>query len=191
MLDIDWRDNKSVIIGNLFVLLTGLFWRVDVSFFLLLYWLENIVAGVFNVLKMISVNNENSPLVLKLFTIPFFIVHYGVFNAAHLVFLLVFIGMFNQSFDAVGYLLDNFWLFLLNLGILVVEYVQGFLGWRRYGMDTSVGELMFQPYRRIVVLHLTIILGAFLYFVFYSSRVFLLVLMVMKTLIDIKIRPST
>ncbi len=46
---------------------------------LMLYWAENVVIGVVNVLRM-SVSGESE----KWFYIPFFIVHYGLFCFGHL-----------------------------------------------------------------------------------------------------------
>jgi len=177
--------NRSVILFNLFTLTTGLIWNIDVRFFLLFYWLESIIAGIFNIIKMATVNNEESPITLKAFLIPFFIIHYGLFNAGHLVFLVFFINQFNTGVTASMYVFEHVRLFALNLALLLVEYIQELKIWASTDADTSVGVLMFKPYGRIVVMHITIISGATLYFILGSNRIFIVLLMVLKTIVDL------
>jgi len=123
----------------------------------------------------------------KLFLVPFFMVHYGIFMTVHLVFLLVFIGEFSVGMSAISYVVDNFWVFAFNLILLVSDYIIGFLGWRNSMEDSSVAGLMFRPYGRIVAMHLTLIFGAFLFYTLNSGRVFLVLLMILKTFADIRI----
>ena len=58
-----------------------------------LYWLENLVIGVFTVARMIGTAFANvGNLLGALFMAPFFTVHYGGFCYGHGVFLSVFAG---------------------------------------------------------------------------------------------------
>src|SRR6185503_10154265 len=60
---------------------------------LLLYWCENVVVGVFNVLRLIFVQPRNPVVwVGKGFLIPFFMVHYGGFTFVHGMFVLSMFG---------------------------------------------------------------------------------------------------
>jgi hypothetical protein len=68
-----------------------------------------------------------------------------------------------------------------------VDYIQDYRVWVNTGEEGSVGMLMFRPYGRIVAMHFTLILGAFLYVFMGSNRAFLVVLMVMKTRVDLRI----
>ena len=50
----------------------------------LLYWLENVVVGGFNVLRMLSARpRDGVRWVAKAFLVPFFVVHFGLFTATH------------------------------------------------------------------------------------------------------------
>jgi len=181
------QSSRSILFLNLIALASALIWGLDVRFFLLFYWLESGVAGIFNVLKMVSVKDPESAGSTKLFLVPFFMVHYGIFMTVHLVFLLVFIGEFSVGMSAISYVVDNFWVFAFNLILLVSDYIIGFLGWRNSMEDSSVAGLMFRPYGRIVAMHLTLIFGAFLFYTLNSGRVFLVLLMILKTFADIRL----
>src|SRR5438034_5890206 len=66
-------------------------WTVFVV--LLLYWCENVVVGAFNVLRMVCAYPQVSiAWVGKLFVIPFFMVHYGMFTFVHGIFVLSLFG---------------------------------------------------------------------------------------------------
>jgi hypothetical protein len=185
MEQIDWEKNRSIILLNLFTLITGLLWGIDVRFFLLYYWLENLIAGVFNVIKMLTLNNDENPLLTKLFKSTYFTMHYGIFITVHLMFLFSFISYSNPRTNPIQYVIDNLQLFLINLVLLIGDYVNGYLKWRKTSIAVTIGELMFSPYRRIVVMHLTIIFGAILYTGIQSSWVFLVIMMLMKTYVEV------
>src|SRR5438067_2017265 len=64
---------------------------------LLLFWVENVIVGGFNVLRMLWAQPDNPLIwVAKAGTIPFFIFHYGMFTTVHGVFVLTLFGGVNQ-----------------------------------------------------------------------------------------------
>jgi len=66
-------------------------WTVFVV--LLLYWCENVVVGAFNVLRMVCAYPQvGIAWVGKLFVIPFFMVHFGMFTFVHGMFVLSLFG---------------------------------------------------------------------------------------------------
>src|SRR5262245_55928254 len=72
----------------------------DVFPLILLYWIENVILGVLNVARMLCVDPEDRATWLgKLFTVPFFCVHYGLFTAGHGSILL---GIFGKGYDSEG-----------------------------------------------------------------------------------------
>ena len=99
---------------------------------------------------------------MKLSIIPFFIIHYGGFMLGHLVFLLAF---FASGIWASGSLLEI--LGALIIGFLAlfashaISFYTNYIAGKEYE-HANVKTLMFSPYGRIVVMHLTIIFGAFL-----------------------------
>jgi hypothetical protein len=144
-------------------------WRVvDI---LLLFWLENVVIGVFNVLRMglrVVSFREWEGLIL----IPFFIFHFGIFCAAHGAILMGFaVGTQMGSDLAMGAsgvvtivreLLTQSGMVWGLAGMVLshgVSFVLNFLigGELR---RTDVRTLMGQPYARVMILHVVIIFGA-------------------------------
>jgi len=192
------------------VLLLG--WSVfDIVF---LYWAENLVIGAINVLKMLFASPDPragledphggparerppSPVatratgwITKLFTIPFFIVHYGGFCVGHGIFVF---ALFNQA----GEFGDDLWSALpalvtgalgLSLAALAASHLYSFfvnyLGSGEF-RRTDVRALMMRPYGRIVALHLTILLGGFVVAALGDPLYMLVVLVVLKTFVDL------
>lgn len=160
----------------------------------LLYWCENVVVGGFNVLRM-AFARPSEPLAqaVKLFMIPFFCVHYGMFTFVHGVFVF---GLFGGGFSHHG--------FGINPGIVLEAIRREGLGWPIAALVASHGfsffhnylaggeyrnvslpQLMTRPYGRIVLLHVTIIFGGFLVMALGSPVAALVLLVLLKTAIDL------
>jgi hypothetical protein len=81
----------ALITANLAPLFGILFFGWDAASIVLLYWIENLIIGAYNILMMILVKvKSRSAQFKKLFIIPFFCVHFGGFCAVHGFFLLAF-----------------------------------------------------------------------------------------------------
>lgn len=165
----------------------------DVLPVLVLYWFENVIIGVLNVLKMLCVRPRDAALWLgKLFTVSFFIVHYGMFTAVHGVLVL---GIFRTDSTPGNSPLDPaLWQYMLGTGIqfaalaLALSHTFSFatnyirLGeYRRAGLE----ELMGQPYGRVIVLHLVVLLGGFLTMALQTPTFGLVLLVVLKSAADL------
>lgn len=120
--------------------------------------------------------------------IRFFIYHYGGFMLAHALFLGVFIfafkssGLYNPAsfnFSSALSIIVSFASLLASHG---VSYKVNFLG-RQEFLEISPARQLMQPYRRIGVMHLTIVFGAFA-FVLRSTKAFLIVLILAKIVVD-------
>ena len=88
----------ALIVANL-VPLYGVF-RLHWPVFpiLLLFWMENVVVGVFNVFKMLVASPaEPATWLTKSVMIPFFCVHYGMFTLVHGIFVFVLFGGYATS----------------------------------------------------------------------------------------------
>lgn len=181
----------ALILANL-VPLGGVFlldWQVfDI---LMLYWAENVVIGIVNVLRM-GVSGEGS----KFFMIPFFIMHYGLFCFGHLTAVTsIFsdaIGTATawQYFFAVPMAVA--WKSPLWLGIAAIavshlfSFFANFIAGEEY-RRTTVAELMSRPYGRIIVLHVAIIFGAALIQWLGSPVMMLVVLIAAKIALDLRL----
>jgi hypothetical protein len=115
----------------------------------------------------------------RLFTSIFFALHYGLFNLGHFVFLIVLSAFFLESFTTEQSTIENsmehliqqdlwkklefisqwiiFPVIFFNQFSAYRDYVKG----RREGKipSSEISELMFIPYKRIFLMHFTIVIG--------------------------------
>ena len=212
---------QILIAVNLSIIAGVYIWQWSVFDIVFLYWVENLVIGVINVLRMaIASGDERSvrniagrainasinpthrstagPAILrhgiKFFLIPFFIVHYGGFCYGHGMFVMAMFGADgmmdagNASADALSMAALFTTPVIAGISLLTIShlfsFVQNFLMGGEY-KRTNAATLMMRPYGRIVALHITILLGAFLAAVFGSPLALLVVLVIMKTGADL------
>jgi hypothetical protein len=192
----------ALLLGNLIPLVALYFFHWDVFSLLFLFWLENVIIGIVNVLKIIfagtgASNGLSSQARLiffaaKLFLIPFFCIHYGLFTLVHGVFI---IGLFDKgvhhgfgiSFPLILQVIrDNHlqWPFAGLVVSHLISFFWDFL-WRGEFRQANPLELMKQPYSRVVVMQLTIIIGGFLMMALHSPEAGLVFLVILKTGIDL------
>ena len=72
---------------------------------MVLYWFENIIVGLLNVLRMAWIPTGDTPaagIFQKLFTIFFFSVHYGIFTLVHGIFVFSLLGPGGLMTEAAG-----------------------------------------------------------------------------------------
>jgi len=158
-------------------------WRVfDV---LLLFWAENVIIGVFNVLRMLVVATRREPGAVGLAL--FFTLHYGIFTIVHGVFVVTLFGPPAESpLPAFAALAAPG--LVLPLAALVASHGVSFLANFVFGgeMDrVSAGALMAAPYGRVVVLHVTIIFGGFAVAASGAPVLALALLVALKIVVDL------
>jgi hypothetical protein len=211
-----YRVHSSRIAAALLVItnlipLAGVLWLGwDLMLILALYWAENGIVGVINVLKIltaegqppqnfpVSVNGRPATSLTRLGTAGFFCVHYGIFWVVHGFFVFTFVpamtgfdplsspglGPFDGGLAALP---DAPVLLAGVVGLAVshgVSFWTNYLGRGEY-QRLSPAEVMVQPYGRLVILHLTIIVGAFVSIFLGTPIGSLLVLVVLKTALDL------
>ena len=170
----------ALVLANLVPLFGVLYLDWDVSSLVVLYWSENLVIGGYTIIKMLLKARGR-----KRFLALFFTLHYGGFCAIHGFFVLQLTRFAGENWGhaaavtwpgplAIIQMLVNLAQqvlsaapreFLLACLALVVShgasFVLVYLGQREYE-HTTMSELMNAPYRRIAVLQIAIITGAFL-----------------------------
>src|SRR3989344_3910561 len=148
----------------------------DIYSLLLLYWFESAVVGLYTILKLRWVPSGRLWL-----TTPFFIVHFGMFMIVHLILINAFVSPTASTLPLRS--------LLLTLASLVVShgvsFVINFLGQKEYMFKTAP-EQMFEPYPRLVVMHMAIVFGAWLGILIGSPTGVLVVLIVTKIGLDIR-----
>ena len=83
----------ALVIANALPLVGVLFLGWTVFPLVLLYWLENLVVGGFNVTKLLLTQPRQPAYWLgKAFLVPFFLVHFGGFTYIHGVLVVAFFG---------------------------------------------------------------------------------------------------
>ena len=164
---------------------------------MVLFWLENIVIGVLNILRILFASPaDTASWAKKLLLVPFFTVHYGLFTAAHGLFVFVLFG--GEPYKA---LVDGLWTidaarraiteFALwpGIGALAASHLFSFfwnyLGQREF-QQARPEALMRTPYSRVIVLQVTIIFGGMLIQILHSPLWALLLLIGLKIGIDLR-----
>lgn len=167
---------------------------------LVLYWAENVLLGVLNVPKILLFLKHHvrrgqitGPPALVFVGMPiFFVLHYGLFTAAHGVAV---VGLFAPGLGVLGPDAPAFdwtapfrrtWPAIAVLALShALSFTVNYLGRREY-LDPARGGQILAPYRRIVVLHVTVIAGAVAVAFLRQPLLPLLVLVLLKTLLDLR-----
>jgi hypothetical protein len=131
----------------------------------------------------------------KFFFVPFFIFHYGLFCLVHGVFIFSIFHREAAGFGLFGGV-DNFlhvfsqehlwWCVAALAASHLWSFCVNYIG-RGEFRRTAIPILMFQPYARIVVLHIAILLGGFVAFALGSNFFVLVLLIAGKTLLDLSL----
>lgn len=190
----DWL----LIIANLLPLYGVWFEGWDPKQMFLVYCLETIIIGGYNVIKMIIVTLDrkrdiwegaggNKTMITGWFFILFFIVHYGFF-----VFIQtgIFAGVSglnaNSDFGPLTFLSKIFSYLSLDAKMVLYIFITMY-GFRmlfdfilsgKY-RSSSLGLLMFQPYLRIFIQQFVVILGS-MFLAFGAGKIFMLIFVAIK-----------
>jgi hypothetical protein len=197
---------RVLALGNLAPLAGVMFlgWRIgDV---VLLYWVENLIVGAVNVLRMavcvprvrtgaLAGSAPPRPIEIaagKTFLIGFFVFHYGMFCMGHGVFLAHMFGdalgrgQGDDIVTVVGALLREPAFGIAVLGLTVshlFSFFHNFIGSGEY-RTADIQALMLRPYGRIVVVHLFIFAGAFATQAIGSPAAVMVAFIVIKVVVD-------
>lgn len=189
-----WRRASilALVAANAVPLVCVVLFHWEVLPLMLLFWSENVVIGLFNVLKILTCSVHGAADILgKFFFAAFFTVHYGMFTLVHGVFV---VGLFGRNAAHSGAGADQILpaisenhLLLPILGLAIshgVSYTTNYLRGGEY-RRTSPPQLMYQPYLRVIILHVTILGGGILILTFKSPTAGLAALVVLKTIVDL------
>lgn len=161
--------SAAIIAGGVLVL--G--WSVFIV--IALFWFENVIIGALNVAKMLisGARLGGKALIGAVALSAFFAVHYGLFTVVHGDFVVALFG--RQDLGVVGgglftplaRMLDylfadrNGWLAIT--AILAFQLTAFVRWWTSERVDAlSLATLMFAPYGRIMILHVTLLIGGIL-----------------------------
>lgn len=195
----DWLP---LVISNSIPLIGVLFFDWSIGHIIILYWIENLVLGFWNVPRILFagayVNKlKNLPLAI------FFLVHYGIFCFVHGIFIVGLIAFserdsFNSaddvseiattvvSYASLGLIVAIISMFLSTGWDLIKNYIANgeYKKW-------SIGRAMTYPYAHIIVVHIAIFAGAFGAILLGAPLALLIALIVGKTLIELKTKKKS
>lgn len=191
-----------IFLANL-VPLAGVLWDGwSVFALLVLFWIENIITGLFYIPRIILAEGAGPPGVVEINgkarqlgqvgMAAFFCFHYGFFAFGHGTFVFSMVpdersnshyGM-SDAFTVIGE-------YGLSWAILALFVSHGFSFFYNYlyrgEYKTAIFmQQMMRPYNRVIILHLTIIFGGFLVTLLNEPLWGLLVLLGIKIFIDVK-----
>jgi hypothetical protein len=190
---IEWNSGTiALVVANMAPLFWALFFDWSLSGIIFLYWAENGVIGIFNIFKMIrstAVSAPQNKFELRLWGRPysskskgplffFFVFHYGLFTFVHGAVAFALFG--KPDLGIFG--------FFVALGSLFmshgISYRNNFIGKKEYER-ISASDLLAQPYSRIIILQLAVLVGGFLAMFFGSPIVAAVLLICLKTVVDL------
>lgn len=198
-----WRTIALIIIGNLIPVVGVLAFGWNATQILILYWCENVVIGAMTLPRILTaqklVKYPDRPGQIRLDNAVgkgllgcFFIVHYGIFCLVHGVFAVLLVsGAMNGMMENVGAVWPQTlgdsgfrWALLGVVLIHAVMFARDWLigtGYRR----SDPGTEMMRPYNRIIVMHLTVLFGAWALAAVGAPAAAVLTLCLVKTVIEI------
>jgi len=210
-------DRKSflsvilIVTANSIPVIGVIFLKWNPFFILFIYWGESLIIGFFNILKMlISGAIDDGKFSLPGFIgasgiSAFFTVHYGMFMFVHGIFLLVFMIFFSpvniknsggnfDPFSTIPVLFHREGNVLKSelsavIALFISHLISFYMHFIKTGEfnHTKSGDYMMRPYKRIIVMHLTIIFGAMALFATgFKSAIFIIVWIGLKIFFDLK-----
>jgi hypothetical protein len=125
----------------------------------------------------------------KVFLIPFFVVHYGGFATVHGIFILALFGPHGAA-ASVRALPSAVEAQGIVFGVLAMAASHTFSFVHNYLMSGEYRRaapyvMMFQPYARVMILHVTILIGGFLAKALGGPTVALVLLILLKIGVDL------
>ena len=178
----------TLMVANLIPLAGVLFLGWDLGQIMVLFWAENAVIGFFTLIKLVMMARWMSLVVG-----PFFVAHYGGFMAGHFIFVYF---LFVRGIDATGSepavlpalkaLFIPLWPALAALFVSHgVSFFTNYIGRGEYKRH-DLQSVMTAPYKRIVLLHVTLIVGGWLIMALGTPLPALVFLVVLKTVTDLR-----
>jgi Family of unknown function (DUF6498) len=194
----DW----SLILANLLPVFGVWFYGWDAKEVFLVYAIETLIAGLFTIIKLFiagqfkkkDVFNTDVPQQKQSywFFIFFFIIHYGMFVAIQMAIFFSVSGITGDSNTGFfsfylkwpSLLKEEAW---IMLSVFIVSYtikmITDFIMTEEY-KNVSLGQIMFQPYGRIFIQQVTVIIGS-MFLSFGAGKIFILVFAFIKIYFEV------
>lgn len=151
------------------------------------YFLETIIIGVFNMVKMMLTSKHDGSGKAIMFLVLFFMFHYGMFVAVQSVFAFLILDISGNSFiNEPFHIISNYatvltfkgmeYMLPLLIGTQFLKLIFDFILPKKQLRFTTM-EIMFKPYVRIFIQQFTVIIAMF-FIVFSSNGIIAAILLV-------------
>lgn len=199
-------DAAWIIASNAIPVAGVLFFGWQALPLLVFYWIENVVIGAFNLPKILvaGLTKDKVQGIASVVLVPFFILHYGLFCFVHGIFVFAMFTMSEtihsgvapttDSFDLTGRVFqmlqtdsDLLWSVVALCLVQAGSFAVFWLGGRRWRETDAIRQL-FEPYGRIVVMHLTIFIATIPVIVIGQPMLAVLVLALLKSGLELGLK---
>jgi hypothetical protein len=180
--------------ANLVLITLALYQKWDANVLVWIYWFQSMIIGVFSFLRIVThqhlyrmgtrgIDGRPRPLIVteRLPLAIFLLFHYSGFHLVYL--LLIASGFFARNHEPYFPLLEV----VVVAGLFFVAELMSFIKdpKRIQSQIADLSVLVGRPYIRIVPMHITVLIGAFLYERGFGSEWIFAVFLVIKTIADI------
>ena len=171
-----------LILANAVVIAVAIVNKWSAAEMLWTYWLQSLIIGVFQVIKMADLKQFSAQglefngrqinvSAAKPTLIPFFLFHYGFFHFIYAIFLAQFFRVDGWNFllwPALAFAANHALSFYLNRTADRARMI-------------NLCQLFLAPYRRIIPMHIVLMLGAFLA----ANTAVVIIFLLLKTIVDV------
>jgi Family of unknown function (DUF6498) len=183
-------SSTILVLSNLAIIVIALLAHWSILTLLWGYWLQSLIIGFFNGLKILMFGQHRTPqngFFHSIRTSLFFFGHYGAFHCVYLVLLFFLSISANTTLhftppDFSAIVLIGFLFFLNHCYSFAQHYV-----WERQIVVISSSNVFLDPYKRIFPMQLSIIAAGFFSALIPSAQpIFLVIFLILKTFADLK-----
>jgi hypothetical protein len=183
-------SSTILVLSNLAIIFIALLAHWSILTLLWGYWLQSLIIGFFNGLKLLMFGQQRTPqqgFLHSIKTSLYFFGHYGLFHCVYLLLLFFLCNSANTTLhftppDLSAIALIGF-LFFLNH---CYSFAQHYL-WEKQIVVISSSNVFLDPYKRIFPMHLSIIAAGFFSALIPSAQqIFIIIFLILKTFADLK-----
>lgn len=182
-----------ILIANVIPLIGVLFINWNLAQIVILYWIENIIIGLWNIPRILLA--KKSPIKSNIILSIFFTIHYSIFCMVHGAFILHLLGKADPSITTEL----SASLQLITSGVIIGAITMFFsIGWHFIQTHIQTGEYknwknsqaMFHPYPHILIIHIAIIITGIITHLLGSPIALLILLITGKTLLEYRTKKT-
>jgi hypothetical protein len=190
-----------LVVANLIPLFGVLLLGWDVRTVQILYWVENGVVGLLNIPKILFAAGPRTSVVAawlreagNVVQAIFFVFNYGFFWVIHGIFVVVLTGLFTRTGffgfpDPFKAVLSEPGLWVAAIALLLghgADLIVNYFGRGEYRTTSAVTQT-FEPYPRMIALHVTIVFGGLAIAVVGQPVALVALLVIVKTVLDVSL----